>query len=117
MYPKGHPYHHTTIGSMNDLNAASLEDVKTWFRAWYGPNNAVLVLAGDIDVETAKKKAAMYFGHIPAGPDMAQPPVDVAARPADTREVMEDRVPQARSYRAWNVPPTSPTDVDRLHRL
>src|SRR3546814_4101394 len=73
MYPKGHPYHHTTIGSMNDLNAAALEDVKTWFRTWYGPNNAVLVLAGDIDVETAKKKVAKYFGDIPATTTMPVP--------------------------------------------
>ena len=56
MYPKSHPYHHSTIGSMADLNAASLDDVKGWFRTWYGPNNAVLVLAGDIDVATAKEK-------------------------------------------------------------
>ena len=66
LYPEGHPYHHTVIGSMNDLNAASLEDVKTWFRSWYGPNNAVLVLAGDIDLATAKQKAAEFFGDIPA---------------------------------------------------
>jgi len=117
LYPAGHPYHHSVIGSMADLNAASLEDVKNWFRAWYGPNNAVLVLAGDIDLETAKRKVARYFGDIPAGPDMAQPAVDIAVRPADTREVMEDRVPQARIYRAWNVPPTGTADVDRLHVL
>src|SRR5690606_10402538 len=94
LYPKDHPYHHTVIGSMNDLDAAALEDVHAWFRAWYGPNNAVLVLAGDIDVETAKEKVAKYFGHIPAGPDMAQPRVDVARRTASTRETMEDKVPQ-----------------------
>ena len=58
MYPRSHPYHHSTIGSMNDLNAAALDDVKAWFRAWYGPNNAVLVLAGDIDLATAKAKVA-----------------------------------------------------------
>src|SRR5690606_8615306 len=101
LYPEGHPYHHSTIGSMADLNAASLDDVKQWFRTWYGPNNAVLVLAGDIDVETARAKVEKYFGDIPAGPTMAQPPVDVAQRPADTREVMEDNVPQARIYRVW----------------
>ena len=117
LYPEGHPYHHSVIGSMADLNAASLEDVKTWFRAWYGPNNAVLVLAGDIDVETAREKVAKYFGHIPAGPDMAQPAVDVAQRPADTREVMQDNVPQSRIYRAWNVAPTNTVDIDRLHVL
>ncbi|MGE8215938.1 MAG: M16 family metallopeptidase, partial [Stenotrophomonas maltophilia] len=102
------------IGSMNDLNAASLDDVKTWFHTWYGPNNAVLVLAGDIDVATAKEKAAKFFGDIPAGPTMAQPAVNVAQRAATTREVMTDKVPQARIYRAWNVAQVGTTDIDQL---
>jgi len=114
MYPASHPYHHTTIGSMNDLNAAALEDVKNWFRTWYGPNNAVLVLAGDIDVATAKKKAAEYFGDIPAGPTMAQPKVDPAPRTQSTRAQMEDNVPQTRIYRVWNVAEYGAKDLDRL---
>ncbi|QNR97525.1 insulinase family protein [Stenotrophomonas sp. 169] len=117
LYPKGHPYHHSVIGSMNDLNAASLDDVKNWFRTWYGPNNAVLVLAGDIDLATAKEKVAKYFGSIPAGPTMAQPQVDVAVRPADTRETMTDKVPQVRIYRAWNVAEVGTADVDQLQLL
>ena len=117
LYPKGHPYHHSVIGSMNDLNAASLADVKQWFRTWYGPNNAVLVLAGDIDVATAKEKVARYFGDIPAGPSMAQPQVDVAQRPQSTRETMTDKVPQARIYRVWNVAQTGTEDIDRLQLL
>jgi len=114
LYPVGHPYHHGVIGSMNDLNAASLDDVKTWFRTWYGPNNAVLVLAGDLDLATAKEKVGKYFGSIPAGPTMAQPAVNVAKRSADTRETMTDKVPQARIYRAWNVPQVGTTEVDQL---
>jgi len=114
LYPAGHPYHHGVIGSMNDLNAASLDDVKTWFRTWYGPNNAVLVLAGDIDVATAKEKVARYFGDIPAGPSMAQPAVNVGQRPESTREVMTDKVPQARIYRAWNVAQVGTADIDQL---
>ncbi|OEY99925.1 MULTISPECIES: pitrilysin family protein [Stenotrophomonas] len=114
MYPEGHPYHHGVIGSMNDLNAASLEDVKNWFRTWYGPNNAVLVLAGDIDVATAKEKVARYFGDIPAGPSMAQPKVNVAKREKSTRETMTDKVPQARIYRVWNVAQTGTPDIDQL---
>ena len=117
LYPKGHPYHHSTIGSMNDLNAASLEDVKTWFRTWYGPNNAVMVLAGDIDLATAKDKVARYFGHIPAGPTMAQPKVDVAAMTRDSRAEMTDNVPQARLYRMWNVAEYGNPDVERLQLL
>jgi len=117
LYPKSHPYGHTVIGSMNDLNAASLDDVKQWFRTWYGPNNAVLVLAGDIDVKTAKEKVAKYFGHIPASPTMAQPKVDVAVRAQSTREVMQDKVPAVRVYRAWNVAQVGTTDIDQLQLL
>ena len=117
LYRPGHPYAHSVIGSMNDLNAASLDDVKQWFHAWYGPNNAVLVLAGDIDVATAKEKVAKYFGHIPAGPTMAQPKVDVARRAQSTREVMQDKVPQPRIYRVWNVPEAGNVELDQLQVL
>ena len=116
-YPKGHPYSWTTIGSMSDLNAASLDDVKRWFQTWYGPNNATLVLAGDIDVETARAKVTQYFGDIPAGPTMAQPKVDPAPRNTSTREEMTDRVPQTRIYRAWNTAEYGTADADRLQLL
>ncbi|HET6604503.1 MAG TPA: pitrilysin family protein [Xanthomonadaceae bacterium] len=116
-YPATHPYHHTTIGSMEDLEAASTEDVKRWFRTWYGPNNAVLVLAGDIDVETARAKVTRYFGHIPAGPTMAQPETMIAKRSESTRATMEDRVPQVRIVRAWNVPQFGHEDTERLQLL
>src|SRR4051812_8214604 len=69
LFPEGHPYHHSTIGSMSDLTGASLEDVKNWFRQKYGPNNAVLVLAGDVDLATARRLAEKYFGDIPRGPN------------------------------------------------
>ncbi len=114
LYPKGHPYHHSVIGSMNDLNAAALEDVKGWFRTWYGPNNAVLVLAGDIDVATAREKATKYFGHIPASPTMSQPKVDVAVLKQAGRTELEDKVPQVMVRRVWNVPQTGTRDADML---
>lgn len=117
MYPVGHPYHHSVIGSMNDLNAATLDDVKTWFRTWYGPNNAVLVLAGDIDAATAREKVARYFGDIPATPTMAQPKVDPARHAADTRETMQDKVPATRIYRVWNVAQADSLDNDQLQLL
>lgn len=117
MYPEGHPYHHSVIGSMNDLDAATLDDVHQWFNAWYGPNNAVLVLAGDIDVETAREKVARYFGHIPAGPTLAQPAVDVARRSESTRSTLEDQVPQTRIYRVWNVAQTGTPDLGHLQLL
>ncbi|MFZ9935322.1 MAG: M16 family metallopeptidase, partial [Arenimonas sp.] len=114
LFPKGHPYSWTTIGSMNDLNAASLEDVKTWFRRAYGPNNAVLVLAGDIDLATAKEKAAKYFGDIPAAPDFKQPAVDVAPLKADSRLVLTDKVPQVSWNRFWNVAQNGAPEEDDL---
>jgi len=114
LYPKTHPYHHSTIGSMADLNAASLDDVKGWFRTWYGPNNAVLVLAGDIDLATAKEKVTRYFGDIPASPTMAQPQVDVAPLAKSTRATMTDKVPQARIHRVWNVAQAGTPDLDKL---
>src|SRR2546425_13169632 len=66
-YPAGHGYSWTTIGSMEDLNAASLADVQEWFKTYYGPSNATLVIAGDIDVKTAREKGGKYFGDVPAG--------------------------------------------------
>jgi predicted Zn-dependent peptidase len=116
-YPEGHRYRHSTIGSMADLNAATLADVRGWFRSWYGPNNAVLVLAGDIDVATAKAKVTRYFGDIPAGPAMKQPAIDIPERKVSTREELADRVAQARIYRTWNIPQFGDVDLTRLRLL
>ena len=103
LFPVGHPYRHSTIGSMADLNGASLETVKGWFSAHYGPNNAVLVLAGDIDLPTAKAKAAQWFGAIPAGPATARPSIGVPTLSANVDRVMHDQVPYARVQRNWVV--------------
>jgi len=113
-YPAAHPYHHTTIGSMADLNAATLDDVKNWFKSWYGPNNAVLVLAGDIDVATAKAKVARYFGDIAPTAKVKRMKPQIAARTTSTRETMTDQVPQTRLYRVWNIPGVGTADADRL---
>ncbi|MHA6721939.1 M16 family metallopeptidase [Sphingomonas sp. RS2018] len=104
LLPEGHPYRHSTIGSMADLNAASLNDVKTWFKDHYGPNNAVLVLAGDIDLATAKTKVAKYFGDIPRGPETPRPNVPVPTLAAPVEKVMKDRVAQTRLSRQWTAP-------------
>jgi zinc protease len=104
-FPEGHPYSWSVIGSMEDLDAASLEDVQEWFKTYYGPNNAVLALAGDIDLETAKEKVNKFFGDIPAGPPLVKPDVWIAKRSEEKRDIMFDNVPQARIYKAWNVPP------------
>ncbi|MEO7095216.1 MAG: pitrilysin family protein, partial [Polyangiales bacterium] len=117
VYPPGHPYHHTTIGSMADLNAASLDDVKNWFRSWYGPNNAVLVLAGDIDLATAKEKVTRFFGDIPPTATVAKMRAQIAPRSKTTREATTDQVPQTRIYRVWNVPGAGTDDSDRMDVL
>lgn len=104
LFPKGHPYHHSTIGSMADLNSASLADVKKWFTDNYGPNNAVLVLAGDIDVATAKAKAQQWFGDIPRGPAVAMPAASVPTLPAPLAKEVKDLIPTTRIYRMWTIP-------------
>jgi len=113
-FPVGHPYHWLPIGSMEDLNAASLEDVQEWFRTYYGAANATLVLAGDIDATTAREKAQLYFGHIPAGPALTRPGVWIAARTDSRREVMYDQVSQDFWYRFWNTPPDGTDDAELL---
>ncbi len=109
--PADHPYGHSTIGSMADLDAASLEDVKNWFRAHYGPNNAVLVLAGDIDAKAAKPLVEKWFGDIPAGPRQARLTVAVPTLDAPRSEVMKDNVATTRHYRYWAVPGIDSTDA------
>ncbi|MGH7719859.1 MAG: M16 family metallopeptidase [Gemmatimonadaceae bacterium] len=113
-YPTGHPYSWTTIGSMEDLSAAKLEDVHEWFRTAYGPNNAVIVVAGDIDAQTAKQKVERYFGDIPPGPPMSRPQSWIARRTGEKRGWMQDRVPQARIYKVWNVPGWGTAEGDYL---
>src|SRR5216117_4454498 len=113
-YPAGHPYSWSVIGSMEDLDAAKLDDVKQWFRTYYGPNNAVIVLAGDITSETARQKVEQFFGDIPATPPIAKQDVWIARRTGSHREVMQDRVPQGRIYKEWNIPQFGSADVDYL---
>ncbi|WP_188760903.1 M16 family metallopeptidase [Sandarakinorhabdus glacialis] len=104
LFPEGHPYRHSTIGSMADLDAASMEDVRNWFRSNYGPNNAVLVLAGDIDVATAKRLTAKYFGDIPSGPKVTRYEAPVPVWTETRRETMHDQVPTPALSRNWVTP-------------
>lgn len=113
-YPEEHPYGHTVIGSMDDLNAAKLDDVKEWFRTYYGPSNATIVLAGDITPAEAKAKVETYFGDIPPGPPVAHPKVWIAKRSADQREVTYDHVAQPRLYKVWNIPQDGDPDARLL---
>nr|WP_299385391.1 pitrilysin family protein [Allomuricauda sp.] len=104
MYPKGHPYSWTVIGEMEDLNAASLEDVHEWFKSYYGTANAVIAVAGDIDPDEVHKKVLKYFGDIPAGPRIERQEVNIPERNYDTYQVYEDRVPETRVLFAWHTP-------------
>lgn len=116
LFGSDHPYGHSPIGSMADLDAAGLEDVRAWFGRHYGPNNAVLVLAGDIDAAGVRPLVERYFGDIPRGPDTDQIDPDVPT-PEERREiVMQDNVATTRLYRSWvvpglNDPATSDLDV------
>ncbi len=115
-YPHGHPYAHTVIGSMEDLDTATLDDVKNWFKTFYTPSNSVLVIAGDITAGKARELASKYFNDIPPGPPVSHQRSWIAKMTGEHRETAQDRVPQARSYKVWNVPGygTAATDYLRL---
>src|ERR1700756_207092 len=113
-YPAGHPYSWTTIGDMADLDAASMKDVQEWFKTYYGPSNVTLVLAGDVDAQTAKEKVEKYFGDIPPGPPVSHQEVWIAKMSGTHRQIVQDRVPQARVYKIWNIPPYGSADADYL---
>ncbi|MGV3774411.1 MAG: M16 family metallopeptidase [Verrucomicrobiales bacterium] len=113
-YPANHPYSWTVIGSMEDLNAPSLDDVKDWFQTYYRAANAVVVVAGDVEAEEVRQKVEKYFGDIPSGPPLAKHEKWVAKRTSSQRQVMQDRVPQARLYKVWNVPAFDSEEIEYL---
>ncbi len=116
LYPPEHPYHHTTIGSMEDLDAASIEDVSAFFRTWYAPNNAVVSVVGDVDPDEVRGWAERYFGSIPANPeipklgDLSLPPTLGAER----RETVHDQVPLPRVYIGFRAPVYGDVRLDAL---
>ncbi len=114
VFPAGHPYAGDIMGSMADLDAASLDDVRAWFRSHYGPNNAVLTLYGDIDIATARRLVTRYFGAIPAGPPGKRPPTPVPTLPHRLEETVTDRIPGPYLYRTWAVPGVTAPDAAAL---
>jgi len=114
LFPVGHPYSWNIIGSMDDLDAAGLEDVHEWFKTYYGPNNVVVVVAGDVNPKDVLEKVEKYFGDIPPGPPIAKPRDWIVKLEHDKRETMQDRVPQARIYKVWGAPNFVSEDADLL---
>ncbi|MDB6061153.1 MAG: peptidase domain protein [Verrucomicrobiaceae bacterium] len=116
-YPAGHPYSWEVIGSMEDLDAASLEQVHNWFKNYYGPNNAVLVIAGDVEPQQIKQKVEHYFGAIAANPPVQRTEHWIAKRSEERRDVMQDRVPNTRIYLVWNTPAYADRESNQLDLL
>ncbi len=114
VYPAGHPYSWSVIGSMDDLNAASLDDIHNWFRQQYGAANATLVIAGDVEAQNVRDLVEKYFGHIDAGPPLIKQKNWIAKRTGKHEQTMYDRVPQARVYKIWNVPEWGNQAADHL---
>ena len=116
VFPAEHPYHHTPIGSMEDLNAASLDDVTSFFKQWYAPNNAVLSIVGDVDEEEAHAAAARYFGVIPSNRAIRQPAPDPISPVIGTevRDVVMDDVPLTRVHFGFRCPPFGSPEFDAL---
>ena len=112
LYPKGHPYHWPTIGYPADLTAASLDDVKNFFSQWYNPNNASLVVAGDVNPAEVKRLVTKYFADLPAGPRPPVFTVQPVSLAENHRDTLEDRVTLPQISIAWHtVPLWSPDDA------
>ena len=116
VFPEGHPYHNSTIGSMEDLDAASLADVRAFFRTYYAPNNATLSIVGDFEPDVARAWVEKHFGPIPANPDLPAPPEgDLPPHiGAEVRQVVPDRVPMSRLYYGYRAPPFGTPGFDAL---
>ena len=115
LYPTDHPYRHSIIGSMEDLDAASLDDVHEWFNTYYGASNVVLVLAGDVSLEDAKSKVQHYFSGAPAGEPLSYPQKWVPQLTENREEVMYDRVGQTRITRVWALPGLNDRDTSLMY--
>lgn len=113
-YPPNHPYSWSVGGSIEDLSNTKLEDAQKWFATYYGPNNAVVVVAGDIDAKTALEKVKKYFGDIPPSPPVSRHSAWVSKRTGSHRQSVQDRVSQARIYKVWNIPGWGTMCADNL---
>jgi zinc protease len=117
IFPKEHPYNWTTIGSLDDLTAASIDDVKAFFRQYYVPNNASLVIAGDFDPKQAKMWVEKYFGPIPKGASIVRPNPPIPKLEGEIRKSFEDSVPLPRLYMVWHTVRQGDKDEAALEML
>jgi len=117
LYPEGHPYSWPTIGSMADIQAATLGDIEHFFRRWYGPNNATLAIGGDFEPARALGLAEKWFGGLPAGPAVERPAPQPAGLAATRRVVLEDRVQQPQLTLCWPTVPMGHPDEAALDLL
>ena len=115
VYPVDHPYRHSIIGSMEDLDAASLEDVHEWFEKYYGASNVVLVLAGDISLETAREKVSHYFAAAPTGVELVKTEQWIPTIEETRIETMRDNVGQTRVSRTWVIPGRNHKDTELMY--
>jgi len=115
IYPVDHPYRHSIIGSMEDLDNAALEDVHEWFNEYYGASNVVLVLAGDIDLQSAKEKVGHYFSEAPTGGPLTKPQQWIPELRENRSEIMYDRVGQTRITRVWALPNGNNQDTTLMY--
>ena len=115
VFPKGHPYYGNIIGSHEDIQAAKLEDVTRFFREYYAPNNATLVLVGDFDVPETKKLIDRYFGTLKRGSAVASITVETPPMTAERRRVLPSRVELPRVFMTWLTPPSfKPGNADGM---
>ncbi|MGQ0542503.1 MAG: M16 family metallopeptidase [Blastocatellia bacterium] len=114
IYPANHPYNWTTIGSLEDLSAASMDDVKSFFRQYYVPNNASLVIAGDFDEKQARTWVEKYFGPIARGADITRPKPEMPKISGEIRKTYEDSVQLPRLYSVWTTAPANSADEAAL---
>ncbi len=117
IYPYSHPYSWSPIGRMEDLDAATLDDIKEWYATYYGPNNAVISLAGDIKAEKALELVTKYFGDIKPGPPLPRTEKWIPVFERNIRDEMQDRVPQARIYRIYHAPNWKDKELQDLSLL
>ena len=114
IYPAGHPYSRHPLRSIEGINSISLADVKKWFKTYYCPANAVLVVAGNLKLQTVRRQVEQYFGGIQPGQAVSREQSPIPGAAPNKRETVTGKIPRERLYMVWNVPGYAEPDIDRL---